>query len=226
MKRKYALPIAAALVFHAALLFGFHGKLAVVQEAETMGCDLREASPPILEVITFPEPDDVTTNDDQNLTRLGDPEVTHVTLPDVARTAPPKSFTIPAEPREAVVKVDTNHINPGMMGDRDGDIRGVLKSGSIITAGMLDNRPRAIVQTSPIYPGEAKINGMEGQVLLGFTVDEDGRVNAPYVIRCTNRVFEEAALRAVLKWRFEPGRRDGRVVRYRMAVPIVFSLNS
>ena len=32
-------------------------------------------------------------------------------------------------------------------------------------------------------------------------------------------------LRAVAKWRFEPGRRHGQIVRFRMVVPIHFSLN-
>ncbi|MBE36925.1 MAG: hypothetical protein CMI16_15450 [Opitutaceae bacterium] len=50
-------------------------------------------------------------------------------------------------------------------------------------------------------------------------------MNAPYLINRTDRRFEEAALRAVSKWRFEPGRRHGRVVQFRMAVPIIFRLN-
>ena len=47
----------------------------------------------------------------------------------------------------------------------------------------------------------------------------------PRVVSSSDRVFEENALRAVAKWQFEPGRRNGQVVRFRMSVPIVFKLN-
>jgi outer membrane biosynthesis protein TonB len=47
----------------------------------------------------------------------------------------------------------------------------------------------------------------------------------PYVISRTDPLFEEAALRAVGHWRFAPGRHHGRVVRFKMAVPIVFRMN-
>jgi protein TonB len=38
-------------------------------------------------------------------------------------------------------------------------------------------------------------------------------------------MFEEPTLRAVAKWQFEPGRRDGRIVKFRMTVPVLFNLN-
>ena len=40
----------------------------------------------------------------------------------------------------------------------------------------------------------------------------------------TDREFVEPALRAVRHWRFEPGRRDGKAVPFRMTIPIEFSL--
>ncbi len=61
-------------------------------------------------------------------------------------------------------------------------------------------------------------------MLVEFIVEETGRVLDPRVLDSTDRVFEEATLRAVAKWRFEPGTRDGRIVRFRMTVPGVFSL--
>lgn len=46
----------------------------------------------------------------------------------------------------------------------------------------------------------------------------------PFVVSSTDHRFEEASLRAVSKWRFEPGKHHGRVVRFRMSVPLVFRL--
>jgi periplasmic protein TonB len=62
-------------------------------------------------------------------------------------------------------------------------------------------------------------------VVVEFIVDERGRVIEPRVVRSTNRIFDDATLQAVAKWQFEPGRRDGKIVRFRMSAPVVFSLN-
>jgi protein TonB len=35
-------------------------------------------------------------------------------------------------------------------------------------------------------------------------------------------VFEAPALKAVKQWKFEPGKKNGKAVRFRMRVPITF----
>ena len=54
---------------------------------------------------------------------------------------------------------------------------------------------------------------------------EEAAAIDPRVVKSSDRMFEEPTLRAVAKWQFEPGRRAGRIVRFRMAVPVVFNLN-
>lgn len=88
----------------------------------------------------------------------------------------------------------------------------------------LDREPRARVQISPEYPFEAKRTGLNGEVLVTFVVGADGAVRDARVVRSDHREFENAALRAVMKWRFEPGRVKGRPVSFRMSVPLVFRL--
>ena len=78
---------------------------------------------------------------------------------------------------------------------------------------------------APVYPFDAKRNGLTGEVFVEFTVDEEGAVISPRVVRSSDRIFEDATLRAVSRWRFEPGRRANQIVRFRMAVPVVFNLN-
>ena len=89
----------------------------------------------------------------------------------------------------------------------------------------LDNTPRTRFQPAPHYPPSARSTGLTGEVLVEFTVDESGRVLDPHIVRSSDRMFEEPSLRAVAKWQFEPGRSGGRIVRFRMAVPVVFNLN-
>lgn len=100
-----------------------------------------------------------------------------------------------------------------------------LRSGDILGAGALDRVPRTRSQASPVYPFEAKRDGRGGSVTVEFVVNESGEVVSPRVADSTDSIFNEAALRAVSRWRFEPGRKDGHIVRFRMSVPVVFTLN-
>jgi len=96
---------------------------------------------------------------------------------------------------------------------------------NIFDATKLDNTPRSTAQVAPNYPAEARMRGYGGEVVVGFVVNESGRVSSSYVVSTTDPLFNDAALRAVEKWRFEPGRHLGRAVSFRMTVPIVFRMN-
>jgi protein TonB len=66
---------------------------------------------------------------------------------------------------------------------------------------------------------------VSGEVYVDFVVDERGQVTNPQVVKSSNPVFNDPTLRAVSKWQFEPGRRNGKVVKFRMTVPVMFSLD-
>lgn len=87
----------------------------------------------------------------------------------------------------------------------------------------LDHAPRAVAQPSPLYPEPMRRDGVNGSVTVAFVVDIEGRVVSARVARSTHRGFEDAAVRAVRRWRFEPGTQNGRKVSFRMAVPIEFN---
>jgi protein TonB len=88
----------------------------------------------------------------------------------------------------------------------------------------LDQIPVARFQARPVYPFEMRRAGITGEVLVGFIVDSNGDVRDAYAIRSNQREFEAAAIQAVMKWKFRPGRKGGRAVNTRMQVPIVFSI--
>jgi protein TonB len=66
--------------------------------------------------------------------------------------------------------------------------------------------------------------GLKGEVDIGFIVDANGNVLDPYVINASRSEFEIAALQAISKWKFRPGRRGGRSVSTRMTEDIAFEL--
>lgn len=98
--------------------------------------------------------------------------------------------------------------------------------GTLPGVGDLDRVPRALVQVRPDYPYHLRREGAGGTVWVTLVVTRDGAVGDAYVTDSTQRELEEPTLRAVRRWRFEPGRRLGRPVSFRMSVPVRFTVGA
>jgi protein TonB len=62
-----------------------------------------------------------------------------------------------------------------------------------------------IVKVAPMYPRRAQTRGIEGWVLLSFTVTEVGSVIDPVVIDAEpSGIFDNAASKAVLRFKYKP----------------------
>ena len=85
----------------------------------------------------------------------------------------------------------------------------------------LDQQPRAIHRPSPILDTNLR-RKVPAEVNILFVVNADGLVENPIVQGSSDPDFERVALNAVRQWRFEPGKRNGQPVRFRMRVPIKF----
>ena len=67
-----------------------------------------------------------------------------------------------------------------------------------------------IVKVAPIYPRRAQSRGLEGYVIVEFTVTTNGSVRDPIVIEAKPEgVFDRAALNAALKFKYKPRVVDG-----------------
>ena len=66
-----------------------------------------------------------------------------------------------------------------------------------------------IVRVAPVYPARALSRGLEGHVDLSFTVTTAGTVRDPIILFSTSSLFERAATRAVLKFKYKPRVVDG-----------------
>ena len=72
-----------------------------------------------------------------------------------------------------------------------------------------------IFQVPPQYPRRAMERGIEGCVLLEYTVTIAGAVSDPKVIKAIPpNIFDRAATRAALRYKYKPLIRDG------VAVPV------
>jgi len=98
--------------------------------------------------------------------------------------------------------------------------------GNVFDLASLDQRPEARLRIKPVYPFELRRSGIKGEVTVGFIVDRNGDVREPYIVKSTSQGFEQAAIDAVLKWKFKPGKKGGAAVNTRVAQPLTFSLNA
>ena len=73
--------------------------------------------------------------------------------------------------------------------------------------------PLPIVKVAPIYPDSAARRGLEGWVLLKFTVTETGAVRDPVVLESEpGTTFDRAAMKAVLKFKYKSRVEGGKPV--------------
>jgi protein TonB len=90
-------------------------------------------------------------------------------------------------------------------------------------AAQLDVFPAALAPVRPAYPQAAAQADIGGEVTLLLLIDESGRVHESTALDAQPEgTFEEAALAAFRAARFTPGQRDGRNVRSRVLVKVVF----
>jgi TonB family protein len=95
------------------------------------------------------------------------------------------------------------------------DKNGVYQVGGGITA------PRRF--GNAVYPAEAMAADIDGVVRAEITVNEQGVVADARVLN-SNPVLDEAALKAVREWRYDPTMVDGKAVPVKMTVTVNFSL--
>ncbi|WP_457572219.1 energy transducer TonB [Desulfovulcanus sp.] len=89
----------------------------------------------------------------------------------------------------------------------------------------LDQPPKIISKVKPIYPFIARRRNITGKVVVRFLVDEHGYVRKITIEQASPRgIFEQSVIAALKKWRFRPGRYQGKPVPAWIQLPIQFSL--
>jgi protein TonB len=84
---------------------------------------------------------------------------------------------------------------------------------------------RKFIERELKYPPEAKKSEDEGYVIIVFTVDEEGDVEDPQVLKGDREYFNEEALRVVNRFpKWIPGKVDGVPSPVNVTVPIEFRL--
>ncbi len=160
-------------------------------------------------------------------------------VPTTIPVEPPK-VEAPVEPSS--VTIDGADSETGPIGAPDGSVDGVIDghgdgagvdsigdgdSFGIPTGREIVDVPPSeahlLKKVAPIYPVIARKAQVQGTVVLVAVIGTDGTVE-DLKVRRSIPLLDQAAMDAVRQWLFEPARRDGRPVRMRLTVSLLFRL--
>jgi periplasmic protein TonB len=104
------------------------------------------------------------------------------------------------------------------------DVRGALQRISVNVGGS-DRDVIPLVRIEPDYPNRAMNRGVEGWVLVQFTITPAGTVKDQKVVDAQPKgYFEDAALKAIGRWRYNP-KVEGGVAVERRGIQVVLRFN-
>ena len=82
------------------------------------------------------------------------------------------------------------------------------------------------IQKNVVYPEIMKRAGIEGTVYVEAFLDESGNVVRTGIVKGVKDALDQAAMEAIRKTKFTPGKQKGIAVKTRIAIPIRFKLNA
>ena len=84
--------------------------------------------------------------------------------------------------------------------------------------------PKLIHQIEPNFSNEARSAGIQGTVLMGVVINENGVLEDVEFLSPLGFGLDEEALKAVKQWRFSPGKKDDKPVPVYCVIEITFRL--
>lgn len=97
--------------------------------------------------------------------------------------------------------------------------------GFVFEAYELDQAPQPVVRVPPVYPYKAREQGIEGAVQIKMLVNADGTVGQIFILDARPAgLFEDAVMKSVPQWKFNPGTIEGEAVTAWVVTTIRFDL--
>ncbi len=106
-----------------------------------------------------------------------------------------------------------------------GDFAKSTKRSKPIAKPKIDTNVVPTLRIPPIYPARALRSGIEGVVTVEFTIDSDGSVKDPVIVKSKPpKIFDRAVLKSIAKWKFNPDMVNGKAVEKRARQDVKFKL--
>ena len=102
-----------------------------------------------------------------------------------------------------------NNFDNAMAGSVSAPVINASMSIGGVGFGITDGEYLPIVKVAPVYPARALNRGLEGYVIVEFTVTETGSTRDAFVVESTSTLFDRAAIEAALKFKYKPRVIDG-----------------
>ena len=205
-------------------------------------------APPPLEVVMFevepppPPPVEEVKPEPEPTLRVASTKVKPKARPKVEAPPPPNEEVEQEEPKKAPVVVGLSMSSTTNAGTFDAPVGNTSYGKMAETAPPpTDVKPYSAPQYMPIYqvdrapqvaseikipyPEEARRAGIEGTVTLRITVDAGGIVTSAEVLKGPGHGLNEAAQKAILKFKFHPATKDGQAVSTEMKYSYTFLLD-
>jgi TonB family protein len=85
--------------------------------------------------------------------------------------------------------------------------------------------PAATKRVEPMYPGQARLSGVSGNVFTESVIDRSGSVRDIWLLKAPSATLAYCAMEAVRQWKFRPATLDGQPVDVRFALVVRFNLH-
>lgn len=209
MLAKYSASGAMAIIFGLAIFTGMHFLIAVEGVLEKP--DKEQTYLNFVRVDTSQQ--DVSTKD----RRLPEPPPPPESQPDVPDLSP-QMANVDSSMSMNMPKIGVP-VNNG-----SGPFLGTLQAGGGMAGFDTDVIP--VVRVPPTYPQRAAQARLEGSVTMAVTIRPDGTVADVEVLESNPpRLFDQAAIQAMQRWKFRPKLVDGKPQAQRARQTIEFTLN-
>jgi protein TonB len=96
--------------------------------------------------------------------------------------------------------------------------------GEVLPVGGDVRAPVLVERVEPDFPESARRAHLDGMVILEAVITTAGDVREIRVLRSANPLLDEAAVRAVRRWRYRPATLNGRAVPVYLTVTVTFGI--
>ena len=125
---------------------------------------------------------------------------------------------------------------PGPIGVRDGDPNPISLDIPVVNVpAPVENKvyvvggeikaPVAIYKTQPPYPSSMIRNRIPATVAIRCIIDKNGNVRDPQIVKGAMPPFNDAVIKSVLQWRFQPGSYRGQAVETYLDLTVTFQVH-
>ncbi len=158
------------------------------------------------------------------------PPVTNLEIPPppdpIEEPRPPELSEMPRQLSLGELDLDLSVGTGGVFAGGVGIVEDAMPDQvAIFNLSDLDQRPQPLAQVAPRHPPELLKAKIQGKVVLLFILDENGRITDPRIESSSRPEFEAPAMKALARWRFKPGTRDGKAVKTYVRQQILFRIN-